>query len=89
MLRIDKIGEDDATVTLKLEGRIVDRWVAILEHECSRILRGPTGLALDLAGVTFIDRGGLALLKRLRSHRVRLVNCSLFVQELLTWTQKP
>lgn len=83
MLRIEKVSEDDATVTLKIEGRIVTHWVATLEEECSRILRGPTRLILDFAGVTFIDRDGVSLLKKVRGERVRLVNCSLFVKELM------
>jgi anti-anti-sigma regulatory factor len=89
MLRIEKIDEDDATVTLKLEGRIVHQWVVILEDECSRILRGPKGLVLDLAGVNFIGRDGLGLLKTLGGDRVRLVRCSPFVQHLLECRQKP
>ncbi len=83
MLRLEKVIEDNATVTLKLEGRIVTHWVAILEEECSRILRGPKRLILDFAGVTFIDREGVSLLNKVRGERVWLVNCSPFVKGLV------
>lgn len=83
MLRIERLNEDDARVTLKLDGRIVGQWVATLEVECSRVLQGSKRLVLDFAGVTFIDRDGVSLLKKVRGERVRLVNCSLFVKELM------
>lgn len=83
MLRIEKMGEDDGTVILKLEGRIVGQWVAALEEECQRVLRGPKRLILDLAEVTFIDRDGVAMLGKMRDERVQFVNCCPFLQELL------
>lgn len=86
MLRIEKVSEDDATVTLKVEGRIVGHWVATLEEECFRSLRGSKQLILDLAGVSFIDRDGVALLMKVKGERVRVLNCSPFVKELLGWT---
>ncbi len=83
MLRIEKVSEDDATVTLKLEGRIVTYWVTTLEEECSRILRGPKRLILDFAGINFIDKDGVSLLKKIRRGLVQLVNTSPFVKELM------
>lgn len=83
MFRIEKIGEDDVTVTLTLEGKIAPPWVAVLEDECSRILRGPKRLILDFAGVNFIDRNGVAALRKMWGERVQCVNCSPFVKELL------
>ncbi len=89
MLRIEKMGEDAATVILKLEGRIIGQWVAALEEECERVLRGPKRLVLDVAEVTFIDRDGVATLGKIKDERMQLVNCSPFLRELLRWAQRP
>lgn len=83
MLRIEKVGEDAATVTLRLEGRVVAQWVTALEEECQRVPRGPKRLILDVAGVTFIDRDGVAMLGKMNGKRVQVVNYSPFLQELL------
>lgn len=88
MFRIEKIGEDDGTVTLNLEGRITAQGVAVLEDACSRVLRGPKRLILNFAGVTFIDREGVAALREMRGERVRCVNCCPFIEDLLGRTQK-
>ncbi len=51
--------------TLRLEGRVVGEWVALLERECARALRSRRPLKIDLAGVSFIDRAGVEALVRL------------------------
>jgi anti-anti-sigma regulatory factor len=83
ILRIEKVGEDVATVTLRLEGRVVAQWVASLEDECQRVLRKSKRLVLDVAGVTFIDRNGVAMLRKMNGGRVQVVNCSPFLRALL------
>lgn len=87
MLRIEKMGEDDGTVILKLEGRIIAQWVPVLEEECQRVLREPKRLILDVAGVRFIDRDGVAVLGKMKGERVQLVNCYPFLRELLRWPE--
>ena len=52
-------------MTLKLEGSIVTEWAALLEDECSDLLRSSAAVRLDLAGVGFVDRAGLEALERL------------------------
>ena len=83
MLRIEKVGEDADTVTLRLEGKVVAQWVAALEQECQRVLQGSKRLNLDVAGVAFIDRDGVAMLGRMNGKRVQVVNGSPFLHELL------
>jgi anti-anti-sigma regulatory factor len=87
MLRIEKVGEDVATVTLRLEGRVVAQWVAALEDECQRVLQRSKRLILDVAGVTFIDRVGVAMLGKMlgkmNGGRVQVVNCSPLLRALL------
>lgn len=83
MLRIEKVGEDAASVTLRLEGRVVAQWVVALEDECQRVLQRSKRLILDVAGVTFIDRDGVAMLGDMNGKRLQVVNCSPFLRELL------
>jgi hypothetical protein len=51
--------------TLRLEGSVVAEWAALLERECSALLRSSGAVSLDLTGVTFVDRRGVEALERL------------------------
>ncbi len=84
MLRIEKLSEDNATVTLKLDGRIVGQWVAILEEECTQVLKQRKKLILDCADVSFIGREGIEMLGKLKGKCVQCVHCSPFVQAILS-----
>jgi anti-anti-sigma regulatory factor len=70
-------------VKLKLEGRIVSEWVALLEHECLTALRAQQQVILDFAEVTFVSAPGVAMLKPLASADVEFVNCSALVEDLI------
>ncbi len=83
MLRIERLNEDNATVTLKLDGRIVGQWVAILKKECFQVLKRQKQLILNFADVTFIGREGVEILEKLRGQQVECTHCSPFVKELL------
>ncbi len=50
---------------LKLEGSVVAEWAALLDRECSDLLRSPGSVSLDLAGVRLVDRAGVEALARL------------------------
>lgn len=82
MLRIDAI-ETEGRVVLQVEGRVVGAWVGELLEACEAALAERSLLTVDLAGVEFVDRDGLALLERLRDGEVTLANCSAFVSEQL------
>ena len=64
-LRITRKGGSRSRATLKLEGSVVAEWAALLERECSELLRSSTAVSLDLAGVGFVDRAGVEALERL------------------------
>ncbi len=51
--------------TLRLEGRVIAQWAALLERECSDLLRSGGAVSLDLASVSFVDRAGVEALERL------------------------
>ncbi len=84
MLRITKVAENQAQVTLRVEGQIVSHWVAELERETKRLLKGNRKVVLDFAEVIFIGPEGTEMLKRLSIEDVEIINCSELIKELLT-----
>lgn len=82
MLKITVATMDGMTVTLKLEGRIVGKWVDELQKECDLCQSKGRKLLLDLSGVSFIDDQGIRVLKTIAGREVTLVECSLFLSEL-------
>ena len=83
MLKIERLEGQDDPVTLRLEGRVIGPWVDEVRRSCEPLLAEKAGIALDLSGVAFIDRDGVALFRRLRQSRVALLNCSAFLAEQL------
>ena len=83
MMRISPVQTSSQTVTLRLEGEVKGGWVAELRQSCEAVLCEGTELALDLAGVSFIDQDGIALFHTLQERDVILRNASYFVAELL------
>ncbi|MBI2219406.1 MAG: STAS domain-containing protein [Candidatus Rokubacteria bacterium] len=83
-LRVTRIEDTDARlITLRVEGRVVAAAVGLLEHECWRSLEEAPRVRVDFSGVTFIDGRGVDMLKRISAERLRVVNCSVFVEHLL------
>ncbi len=79
MLRISKIGGN----VLKLEGRLVGRWVELLAEACkSRTFVEDGVLTLDLSGVTIASKEGISLLQSLQDQGIKCVFCSPFMKEL-------
>jgi hypothetical protein len=64
-LRITREEGSRSRATLRLEGRVVGEWVALLRRECSDLLRSSATVSLDLKGVGFVDRAGVEVLGRL------------------------
>lgn len=77
------MGSSDSAVTLLLEGKVIGDAVDELNASSDQALAEGRRLTLDLAGVSFIDRRGLALFHRLSTRQVSVVNCSGFVAEQL------
>jgi ABC-type transporter Mla MlaB component len=65
--------------TLYLEGHLVAKWVQELSFSCDQALRESKRLTLDLSTVSFVDRDGIALLRKLKACEVAITNCSAFV----------
>ena len=83
MLRISENKASHETTILLVEGQVSHHWVEVTREACEQALTHESRLILDLAGVTFADRAGVALLQSLRQQHVQLINCSPFLQEQL------
>ena len=83
MLRLTVTSQTSREIVLKVEGWITGGQVALLEEEGTRRLQQAERLVLDLNGVRFIDRAGIALLKRWAGEWLVLRNGSSFIQTLL------
>ncbi len=86
MLRISENNTSFEIVTLLLEGQVVNGWVDILKESCDQVLAKNCQLILDCAGVTFVDRQGVALFQTIQQRQVKLINCSPFLKEQLKET---
>jgi len=83
VLRISNAAEAGARVTLKAEGTLVGDWVPLLEAECVRHLDVRRLVELDLAGVSFVDREGAAMVRGLIARGVDVIGASALVNALL------
>jgi len=84
MFRTTEISEDEKTATLRLDGKLVDAWVSDLEKLCLRYRDEKSKtVVLDFSGVTFIDNKGVRMLENIRDEKIKIINCSLFIQALL------
>ena len=69
MLRISVVGSSRDAMTLLLEGQVIGDAVDELNSSCDQALAEGRRLTLDLAGVSFIDRKGVALFHRLAARQ--------------------
>ena len=83
MVRITTMAEDAQNVRLKVEGRVVGECVSELDHSCTGFLAQKKRIVLDLSDVSFIDRQGIDVLKKVPPDRVHIKGASLLVQALL------
>lgn len=81
MLRINRT-ENDAALTLKLEGKLLKPWVAVVRESIGNPHDHPK-LQLDLSNVSFVDAAGAELLEELLVRGAEIVACSSFVREML------
>ena len=81
MIRITTLdGEGPAELRLRVEGRITRETSAALDAACRERDPAHRHVALDLAGVEFVDAAGASLLAALTRQGVGLAGCSDFVR---------
>lgn len=83
MLRISNISTSPNGVTLLLEGHVGQQTTDIVREAVAVVLAQGQSLTLDLSGVLFADRSGLALLRELQQRQVTLLNSSPYLKEQL------
>jgi ABC-type transporter Mla MlaB component len=83
MFRITTVAESATEVTLKLEGRLMQDWVNDCESHCQQLLEQQRRVRLDCAAVTFVDRHGTNMLRRLAQQHLDIVNCPALIRALL------
>jgi len=81
MLKIEVSEKREQRVTVQLEGQMVGPWVDEVRRACEPLIDNGRALTLDFARVSFVDRAGVALCRRLKQGRATLQNCSPFVKE--------
>jgi hypothetical protein len=83
VLKISSATEADSLVTLKVEGALVGDWVPLLEAECLCHLDARKLVELDFAGVSFVDRDGVAMVRGLVATGVQVLGATALVNALL------
>ena len=83
MLRITRIVEAPARVTLKVEGRVVDEWTDLLRAECREILDEGAVLVLDFSDVMYVDVSGISMLGEVQARGATIVGCPEVIRDLL------
>ena len=84
MLRVTENFETDKTVRLRLDGTISQTSFAEVEEACSRHQANQEQIILlDMAGVVFMNNDVASKMVQLRSERLRIINCSPFIDTLL------
>lgn len=89
MLKITTAERSRHRVVLKLEGKIIEQWAALLDHECRTALLHHNQVELDCAAVDFMDQKGIEVLKHLPRKHVMLIGAPGFVMELLQTGGRP
>ena len=83
MLRIEPVETSSGRCLLRLEGEVLGPWIDEINRSCAQALATTGKLTLDLTDVTFIDRDGVELFRRLMLDGVVVLNCSPFLQTQL------
>ena len=85
MLRITEIeaGRDGSRRIIKVEGKLLEPWVAELNQTCLAHATGESIVQLDLSELIFMDQAGIRALRDLGERGIRIAACSNLVAELL------
>src|SRR5260370_33226307 len=81
MLKIEVGEKRREQVTVRLEGRLVGAWGDEVRRACEPFLGNRASLTVDFAQVSFVDREGVTLCRRLRESRAPRRDCAPFGKE--------
>lgn len=89
MLRITENPENEKTVRLRIDGTLTEICYPELESICARHQQSDgIVLLLDMAGVVFMQDEVARKLASRRGDRLRIINCSPFIETLLETVTK-
>jgi dihydroxyacetone kinase DhaKLM complex PTS-EIIA-like component DhaM len=89
MLRITENAENGRTVRLRLDGTVTSTSYSELGAACTRHREAPEKIILvDMAGVVFMNNEMASKLAGLRSEKLRIINCSPFIETLLNTVER-
>jgi anti-anti-sigma regulatory factor len=81
MLKISVIEKAGESVKIQIDGQISAEWVKLLEKTCEKHLEKGLEVSIDLRNVSFADRDGIAMLRKLTNYKVEFLNASPFIAE--------
>ncbi len=88
MLKITENLENGKTVRLRLDGTVSAVSLSELDEICSRHQDNAKSILLDLGGVVFMTDEVARQFAALRTDRLRIINCSPFIETLLKMVEK-
>ncbi len=89
MLRITENSENGKTVRFRLDGTLAAASYSELEAICSRYQASDGKIiVLDMAGVVFMSDEVARKILELRTVRLRIINCSPFIETLLETVER-
>jgi hypothetical protein len=83
MLRISRIRDQNSALTLKLEGKLLEPWIAELLNACTPTQDLAGRQCLDLSELTYADKAGTLALQGLIGRGYAVSACSGYIAELL------
>ena len=84
MFKITKTEEDDNTINLRMDGKLVEEWLSEFEKLYLKIKNEEyKRIIIDLSGVSFIDENGIDFIEKIKDERIDIINCSPFIESLL------
>ena len=79
MLKISTIESGAEEMKIQIDGQISGEWVRLLQETCRTHLEKGLQLSVDLRNVSFVDRDGIDMLRKLTEYRVEFLNASPFI----------
>jgi hypothetical protein len=83
MLKVSEIPLGDCEIVLKIEGKLMQPWLAELTAACDRATNRARSVSLDLSAVSFADLASVQYLREILERGVAISSCSGFLAELL------
>ena len=84
MFKITKTKENDNTINLRMDGKLVEEWLSEFERLYLKIRNDDyKRIILDLSGVSFIDDNGIDFIEKIKDETIDIINCSPFIESLL------